>query len=573
MTLHPATLGAIFAALALSASPSARAAPSQAASAKALLEQDRRLASARRSLERLASDPKKRRYRDGWTQLIRELDTLVRLSPAGPRAAEVRLLSGRAREELWSSSRSKTDARSAVASYRKVDETSPGTAVAARALSAAAKLAARLGFTAERASVCRRLSARYSGTPEERAACPQATTPAPRPAPPVGPSAAPAAGKPIDLDDDEAASDEQAEAEAAPLAPKLSAKAEARAARDAPSAPEREPDTDVPAEAAKQMEGLVQRAQSGQGAAAALPTATRADGAAAEETPAAEEAEALHEPDAPKAPPVRVAAEVKAVEEEEPGAADKARKLRKAVLADEGVPLAAQLGLKVETVVIDAGHGGKDTGAIGPHGLREKDVSLAIAQRLRKRLQALGLRVVLTRDTDRFVSLDERTRVANEARADLFVSVHCNAARRSKLEGIETWTLNVGSSRYAKRLAAFENADSPLRISDLRLILADLAKKANASDARDLARSVQASLVRTVRARVGKVRDHGVKQALFYVLLGTRMPSILVETAFLSNPSEEARLRSAKYQEATAEAIARGVKDFMGGRQRLALAP
>jgi N-acetylmuramoyl-L-alanine amidase len=179
----------------------------------------------------------------------------------------------------------------------------------------------------------------------------------------------------------------------------------------------------------------------------------------------------------------------------------------------------------------------------------------------------------MTRKTDTFVSLDERTRIANESHADLFVSVHCNAARKRKLEGVETWTLNVSSDRYAARLAAFENAEADRTVSDLRMILADLATKANASDARDLAQSVQSSLVRTLRGRVGRVRDHGIKQALFYVLLGTRMPSILVETGFISNPAEEARLKSARFQDGAAEAIARGVKDYVESRRRFALAP
>jgi len=222
---------------------------------------------------------------------------------------------------------------------------------------------------------------------------------------------------------------------------------------------------------------------------------------------------------------------------------------------------------------VDPGHGGRDTGAIGPHGVREKDVALSIAKVLAARLRALGFAVVLTRKDDRYVSLDERTRIANETRADLFVSVHCNAARRRKLAGVETWTLNVASDRYAARLASFENADADRTLSDLRLILADLATRANATDARELAQSVQSSLARNLRARAGRVEDHGVKQALFYVLLGTRMPAILVETGFISNPSEEARLRSRRYQAGTAEAIARGVKEFVDGRQRLARAP
>ena len=258
--------------------------------------------------------------------------------------------------------------------------------------------------------------------------------------------------------------------------------------------------------------------------------------------------------------------------EDDPLSPAQAREMRAAALKS-GTPLAAQLGLKVRRVVVDAGHGGKDTGAIGPHGVREKDMALAIARKVAARLKSLGFQVVMTRTGDTFVPLDERTRIANEAHADLFVSIHCNAARRRRLEGVETWTLNVSGDRYAARLAAFENAEAERTVGDLRLILADLATKANASDARELAQSVQASLVRTLRSRVGQVRDHGVKQALFYVLLGTHMPSILVETGFISNPAEERRLKSARFQEGTAEAIARGLKDFVDSRRRLASVP
>lgn len=287
------------------------------------------------------------------------------------------------------------------------------------------------------------------------------------------------------------------------------------------------------------------------------------------------------EPEAPEAPPAKSTPIVRAVKdavaaltepEDAPATAAKAREMRAAALAS-GSSLATQLGLKVRKVVVDAGHGGKDTGAIGPHGVREKDMALSMARRLAARLKALGFDVVMTRSDDRFVSLDDRTRIANDAHADLFISIHCNAAKRRKLEGVETWTLNVASDRYAARLAAFENADADHTVSDLRMILADLATKANASDARDLAQSVQSSIIRTLRSRVGSVRDHGVKQALFYVLLGTHMPSILVETGFISNPADEARLKSPRFQEGTAEAISRGVKDFLDARRRLAMGP
>jgi N-acetylmuramoyl-L-alanine amidase len=200
-------------------------------------------------------------------------------------------------------------------------------------------------------------------------------------------------------------------------------------------------------------------------------------------------------------------------------------------------------------------------------------MALAIARKVAARLKLAGFAVSMTRSDDTFVALDDRTRIANESKADLFVSIHCNAAKRRKLEGVETWTLNVASDRYATRLAAFENADADRTVSDLRMILADLATKSNAGDARELAQSVQSSLVRTLRGRALPVHDHGIKQALFYVLLGTHMPSILVETGFISNPVEEARLKSAKFQDGTAEAIARGVKDFVDGRRRLASVP
>jgi N-acetylmuramoyl-L-alanine amidase len=282
------------------------------------------------------------------------------------------------------------------------------------------------------------------------------------------------------------------------------------------------------------------------------------------------------EPEGPEAPPDRHGPILKAVnnamaalteQDDEPATAAKAREMRSAALASHR-SLTAQLGLKVKRVVIDAGHGGKDRGATGPQGVREKDVALAIAKRVAARLRSLGFAVIMTRKDDSFVSLDDRTRIANEARADLFLSIHCNAARRRNLAGPETWTLNVGSDRYAARLAAFENAEADRTVSDLRLILADLATKANAGDARELAQAVQSSLLRKTRGR-----DHGVKQALFYVLLGSHMPAVLVETGFLSNPAEEARLRSKRFQEATAEAISRGVKDFVDGRRRLAKAP
>ncbi|KFA87806.1 N-acetylmuramoyl-L-alanine amidase [Archangium violaceum] len=229
--------------------------------------------------------------------------------------------------------------------------------------------------------------------------------------------------------------------------------------------------------------------------------------------------------------------------------------------------LVEQLGLKVRRVVIDAGHGGHDTGAIGRKGTREKDVTLAIAQKLARELRDRGLEVMLTRDGDRYLKLEERARMANEMKGDLFISIHCNAAPTSKLRGIETYTLNTSADRYSIRLAARENASSEKGISDLQFILADLATKANTEESTRLATRVQKNLVSHLSSHYKGVKDLGTKEALFYVLLGTRMPAILVETAFLSNAEEERRLASDKYQEDVAQAIALGVEDFLGRRQ------
>jgi N-acetylmuramoyl-L-alanine amidase len=236
------------------------------------------------------------------------------------------------------------------------------------------------------------------------------------------------------------------------------------------------------------------------------------------------------------------------------------------------VTLAEQLGLKFRRVVIDPGHGGHDNGTVGEGGVKEKDVALAIARKLRSVLTDQGLEVVLTRDTDRFVRLEERARIANAARGDLFISVHCNSLPQRQIRGIETYTLNLASNHYAIRLAARENATSEKGMSDLRFLLADLATRANTEESVRLATQVQSGLVSSLKGKDRKMRDLGTKEALFYVLLGTKMPAILVETGFLSNPDEEKRLGATGYQEDVARAIASGVQDFLGHRDRLAKA-
>lgn len=251
--------------------------------------------------------------------------------------------------------------------------------------------------------------------------------------------------------------------------------------------------------------------------------------------------------------------------------AAKAR-LEAAAKANRGaeLSLAEQLGLKVRRVVIDPGHGGHDPGAIGKKGTKEKEIALAISKRLATHLRKQGLEVMLTRDDDRYLKLEERTRFANDKHGDLFISIHCNASVNRKSHGIETYTLNISSDRYAIRLAARENASSEKSVSDLQFILADLATKANTGDSSRLAEHVQGSLVSHLGTKYDRIRDLGHKEALFYVLLGAKMPSILVETAFISNAEEEKRLATEAYQEELAVAIAKGVQRFLGDRARLA---
>ena len=249
---------------------------------------------------------------------------------------------------------------------------------------------------------------------------------------------------------------------------------------------------------------------------------------------------------------------------------DSVKAIQRRALAETEWSLSEQMGLKVRRIIIDAGHGGHDVGAIGPTGVREKDVTLGVSKELATQLRARGYDVVLTRDGDRFLALEERTQFANQQRGDLFISVHANAHRSPQQSGVETYSLNLASDRYAKRLAARENATAESSASELQYMLADLATRANTVDSARLARIVQQSIVDGVAKKFGKPKDHGVKHALFFVLLGAKMPAILVETAFLSNPAEEKKLAGSPYRAAVARSIADGVEKFVARRQELA---
>ncbi|MCL2313656.1 MAG: N-acetylmuramoyl-L-alanine amidase, partial [Proteobacteria bacterium] len=245
------------------------------------------------------------------------------------------------------------------------------------------------------------------------------------------------------------------------------------------------------------------------------------------------------------------------------------RRVEQAMGATE-VALAQQLGLKARRIVIDAGHGGQDSGAVGPSGLLEKDVTLDIALKLSQKLRASGYEVFLTRSDDRFIRLEDRTHFANKVKGDVFISIHCNASPNKKAHGIETYTLNVSSDRYAIRLAARENASAGKGIGELQFILADLATKANTVESGQLARSVQSSLVTTLSKKYKETHGLGHREALFFVLLGAKMPAILVEVSFLSNPQEEKLLANGQYRGYVADGIHEGIKKFAGNREQLA---
>jgi N-acetylmuramoyl-L-alanine amidase len=220
----------------------------------------------------------------------------------------------------------------------------------------------------------------------------------------------------------------------------------------------------------------------------------------------------------------------------------------------------------VARVVLDPGHGGYDPGAIGPGGLREKDVTLDIAHRVAPVLARDGLQVVLTRDDDRFVSLEERTARANGFEADLFVSIHCNASENGKGHGVETYVLDTTRDDISDRVAARENATTEAANAELGRILATMRMADQSTRSTKLAELMQRSALASLRVRYPDVKDGGVHTAGFYVLVGARMPSILFETSYISWPDEEARLSTDDYKQRLADAIVNALKAYREGR-------
>jgi N-acetylmuramoyl-L-alanine amidase len=217
-------------------------------------------------------------------------------------------------------------------------------------------------------------------------------------------------------------------------------------------------------------------------------------------------------------------------------------------------------------LVLDPGHGGNDPGAIGPTGVKEKDVTLDIAHRVAPVLAKLGIQVVLTRDDDRYVTLEERTARANAFAADLFISIHCNAADGKARHGVETYVLDTHKDEIAARVAARENATSPAANAELGAILASMRMADQATRSTKLADLLQRSAMASLRMAYPDAHDGGVHTAGFYVLVGARMPGVLFETSYISHPVEEQRLANEDYKQRLADAIVNAVKAYREGR-------
>ena len=226
--------------------------------------------------------------------------------------------------------------------------------------------------------------------------------------------------------------------------------------------------------------------------------------------------------------------------------------------------LARQLGLKIKCVVIDPGHGGKDGGAAG-FGLKEKEIVLKLSKKLAARIEKrLGLTVHLTRTDDKFITLERRTKIAKEKKADLFISIHVNANNLASVEGFETYVLNFATDRSAMAVAARENASSDKSIAELQDLLHIIAKNTKIAESRAMAQSLHKAALTSLNKK-HKVRDLGVKEAPFYVLVGTDVPSILVETGFITNEKEAARLGEDAYLDRIADGLTSGLESYVKG--------
>jgi N-acetylmuramoyl-L-alanine amidase len=234
-------------------------------------------------------------------------------------------------------------------------------------------------------------------------------------------------------------------------------------------------------------------------------------------------------------------------------------------LRDGQSTLTRTLGLKIGRIVIDPGHGGHDTGTIGPTGLMEKDLCLDVALRLGKIIdQRLpGADVVYTRSDDTFVPLEERTSIANQAKADLFISIHANSSRDSGARGIETYYLNLKGTSEAMEVAARENATAQEGVHELESLVKRIAQTEKIDESKEFAEDIQESLSERIQKTSKSARNRGVRKAPFVVLIGADMPSILTEISFLSNPADEKLLKQPEQRQRVAEGLYQGISSYL----------
>jgi N-acetylmuramoyl-L-alanine amidase len=227
--------------------------------------------------------------------------------------------------------------------------------------------------------------------------------------------------------------------------------------------------------------------------------------------------------------------------------------------------LTRTLGLKIGRIVIDPGHGGHDTGTIGPSGLMEKDLCLDVALRLGKIIEQRlpGAEVIYTRSDDTFVPLEERTNIANQAKADLFISIHANSSRDTGARGIETYYLNLKGNAEAMEVAARENATAQEGVHDLENLVKRITQTEKIDESKEFALDIQDSLAKRIQRSSKSAKNRGVRKAPFVVLIGADMPSILTEISFLSNPADEKMLKQPEQRQKVAEGLYQGISSYL----------
>lgn len=232
--------------------------------------------------------------------------------------------------------------------------------------------------------------------------------------------------------------------------------------------------------------------------------------------------------------------------------------------ADTGFAKAkAQKKHAVSRIVIDPGHGGKDPGAIGPNGEKEKDITLAVGKLLQKQLTDKGFTVYMTRETDRFIPLEARTAFANKKKVDLFISIHVNANENSSSRGVETYFLNLTTDANSMKVAERENVMIKQSMSDLQFILRDLMLNARINESSRFASSIHHGVISCLGKSGCGGKNNGVKQAPFFVLMGAQMPSALIEMGFITNAAECRLLQNRSHQETIVSGIVRGISSFV----------